>query len=101
MRASIKDNEPFSVASRLNGRSSKVPSGSRSMSYALQSGRPSLRFLTMSSQSVRAALLIADFTISTTTITGSATLGTASTACTLSHELRNEARDGRFPDLRH
>jgi hypothetical protein len=49
---------------------------------------------------VRATLPVTDFTISTT-ITSSATHGTASTACALSHELCNEARDGRFADLRH
>jgi hypothetical protein len=49
---------------------------------------------------VRTTLLITDFTISTT-ITSSATHGTASTACALSHELCNKTRDGRFADLRH
>ena len=54
----------------------------------------------MSSRSVGATLLITDFTIPTT-ITSSATHGTTSTACALSHELCNEARDGRFTDLRY
>jgi len=69
--------------------SGKVHSGSRSMFYALQQSRQRfLRFLTMNSCTVHAALLTVD---STTTIIGSATLGPASTACTVSHELCHEA----------
>jgi hypothetical protein len=44
---------------------------------------------------------MSDFTISTTTISSSVTLGTTPTACTLSHEPRNEAQDGRFASLHH
>ena len=85
----------------LSGHPSEL--GARSTLYALQQhSQLPLRFLTMGPLPAdTTTLLVADLAIPIPIAGSSTTSRTAAPACTFSHELRNEMRNGRLADLCH